>query len=170
MSFLDRFKNKKKDAVGEEADKIVLPDTEEEEAEATPGEVLRNDTGPVNDKLTAAGEESEPSEPPREKTKFGLFERFKAGLSKTRQNISGKIENLVKSYRKLDDDFWEELEDILIQADVGINTSMEMVENIKTAAKKRKINDTAEITGLIQEEIKKSWTLDPCLLTWLRTD
>ncbi len=154
MSFLDRFKNKKKDAVGEEADKIVLPDTEEEEAEATPGEVLRNDTGPVNDKLTAAGEESEPSEPPREKTKFGLFERFKAGLSKTRQNISGKIENLVKSYRKLDDDFWEELEDILIQADVGINTSMEMVENIKTAAKKRKINDTAEITGLIQEEIK----------------
>jgi fused signal recognition particle receptor len=55
--------------------------------------------------------------------------------------------------KKLDDEFYEELEDILIQADVGMNTSLELVSNIKIAAKKQKINDPAQVTALIREAI-----------------
>ena len=57
------------------------------------------------------------------KAKVSLMDRFKLGLTKTRKNIGDKIDHLIKSSRKLDDEFWEELEDILIQADVGMNTS-----------------------------------------------
>ena len=88
-----------------------------------------------------------------EKVKGSLFERLKTGLSKTRKNLGDKIDSLVKSTKKLDDEFFEELEDILIQADVGMNTSLELVRNIKTAAKKQKVNDPAQVTALIQEEI-----------------
>jgi len=88
-----------------------------------------------------------------QKAKEGILERFKIGLSKTRKNIGDKIDNLIKSSRKLDSEFFEELEEILIQADVGINTSLELVSNIKSAAAKKKINDPAEVTQLIKDEI-----------------
>jgi len=88
-----------------------------------------------------------------QKSKEGLFEKLKLGLSKTRRNIGDKIDNLIKSTRKLDDEFWEELEDILIQADVGMNTALELVKNIKTAAARQKINDPTEVTQLIEAEI-----------------
>jgi len=88
-----------------------------------------------------------------QRSKVSLMERFKTGLSKTRKNIGDKIDTLIKSTRKLDDEFWEELEDILIQADVGMNTSLELVGKIKMAAAKRKIKEPEEVTGLIQDEI-----------------
>ncbi len=74
-------------------------------------------------------------------------------MSKTRENLAGKIQELVKNTRKLDEDFWEELEEILIQADVGMNTSVELVEKIRQAAKKQHINDANEVLHLIQQEI-----------------
>ncbi|MDD3268760.1 MAG: signal recognition particle-docking protein FtsY [Syntrophomonadaceae bacterium] len=86
---------------------------------------------------------------------MGFFEKLKNGLSKTRQNINEKIEILVKSSKKLDEDFWEGLEEILIQSDVGVNTSVELVENIRKEAKKQKINDSSEVVALIRDEIKK---------------
>jgi len=87
------------------------------------------------------------------KPKFNFLQRFKQGLSKTRENLAGKIQELVRNTRKLDEDFWEELEEILIQADVGMNTSVELVDKIRQAAKKQRINDTDEVLKLIQEEI-----------------
>lgn len=101
---------------------------------------------------TGTADEPEVDDPPS-KNKQGILERFKLGLSKTRRNIGDKIDNLIKSSRKLDSEFYEELEDILIQADVGMNTSLELVGNIKTAAAKKKINDPAEVTQLIKDEI-----------------
>ena len=53
-----------------------------------------------------------------------VTEKFKDGLSKTRDNFSGKVNDLVSRYRKVDEDFFEELEEILIQADVGFDTVM----------------------------------------------
>lgn len=87
------------------------------------------------------------------KAKVSLMDRFKLGLTKTRKNIGDKIDHLIKSSRKLDDEFWEELEDILIQADVGMNTSLELVDKIRSAAAKQKIKDPEEVTGLIKNEI-----------------
>ncbi|HPF19704.1 MAG TPA: signal recognition particle-docking protein FtsY [Syntrophomonas sp.] len=82
-----------------------------------------------------------------------MFERFKLGLSKTRQNIGGKIDSLIKRTRKLDEDFFEELEEILIQADVGMDTSLALVEKVRSAVKKQKINDPLQVTELLQAAI-----------------
>ncbi|MGI6435318.1 MAG: signal recognition particle-docking protein FtsY [Syntrophomonadaceae bacterium] len=82
-----------------------------------------------------------------------FLDKIKQGLSKTRENLAGKIQELVKNTRKLDDDFWEELEEILIQADVGMSTSVELVEKIRQTAKKQHINDADEVLGLIREEV-----------------
>lgn len=90
-----------------------------------------------------------------EEKKKGLFEKFKQGLSKTRKNLGGKIEELLKSYKKIDEEFFEELEDILIQADVGVKTSVELVENIKKRVKKEKISNTSDIWAIIKEEIRE---------------
>lgn len=85
----------------------------------------------------------------------GLLNKLKSGLSKTRQNFTEKIDTLIKSNRKLDDDFYDELEEILIQADVGVNTSLELVQNIRKIAGKEKINDSSEVTGLLKTEIAR---------------
>lgn len=87
------------------------------------------------------------------KTRPGFFDKIKQGLSKTRENLAGKIQELVKHTRKLDEDFWDELEEILIQADVGMATSVELVEKIRQTAKKQHINDADEVLGLIREEV-----------------
>lgn len=82
-----------------------------------------------------------------------VSEKFKDGLSKTRNNFSGKVNDLVSRYRKVDEDFFEELEEILIQADVGFDTVMELVEELKTEVKKRNIKDPAEVQSVISEKL-----------------
>lgn len=151
MALLDKFKWGKKADLAEDHDKeptnleaaeTSIPLDNQELADiASPGPVRFIE------------EQAEPENGPGRKSKEGLIERFKLGLSKTRKNIGDKIESLIKITRKLDDEFYEELEDILIQADVGMNTSLELVSKIKKAAIKRRISNPAEVTDLIQEEI-----------------
>lgn len=148
MAFFDKFKWGKKD---NPADQSVNETAEE-------SKVIENEEDAINQAIDAVepenGNVDKKAEPEvQTKTKEGILERFKLGLSKTRKNIGEKIENLIKSTRKLDDDFYDELEEILIQADVGMNTSLELVSNIKTTAAKKKINDPAEVTQLIKDEI-----------------
>jgi fused signal recognition particle receptor len=119
-----------------------------EEVEQEEPEALVVESVEVEEQLPGETEEF-----PGEKSKKGIFERFKLGLSKTRQNIGGKIDTLIKSTRKLDEDFYEELEEILIQADVGMDTSLALVDKIRTMVKKQKINDPLQVTGLLQDAI-----------------
>ena len=56
-----------------------------------------------------------------------VSEKFKDGLSKTRNQFTSKVNDLVAKYRKVDEDFFEELEDLLLQADVGVDTVMELM-------------------------------------------
>nr|WP_233711377.1 signal recognition particle-docking protein FtsY [Lederbergia citrisecunda] len=79
--------------------------------------------------------------------------KFKEGLAKTRNQFSGKINDLVSRYRKVDEDFFEELEEILIQADVGFETVMEIVEQLKIEVKKRNIKDPVEVQSVISEKL-----------------
>lgn len=151
MSLFDKFKRKKKENQEVENDQPTVLETEEEVAEVEAAPPLQDAR---TDSASAAPEEvllPEPELPPQGKE--GLLDRFKIGLSKTRKNIGEKIEILVKSSKKLDDEFFEELEDILIQADVGMNTSLELVSKIKTAATKQKIKEPAEVTELLKREI-----------------
>lgn len=82
-----------------------------------------------------------------------VTEKFKEGLSKTRDNFAGKVNDLVARYRKVDEDFFEDLEEILIGADVGFNTVMELIDELKLEVKKRGIQDPAEVQSVISEKL-----------------
>ncbi|WP_409253674.1 signal recognition particle-docking protein FtsY [Bacillus sp. SCS-153A] len=79
--------------------------------------------------------------------------KFKDGLSKTRNNFTSKVNDLVARYRKVDEDFFEELEEILIGADVGFDTVMELVDQLKFEAKRRNIQDTRDLQSVISEKL-----------------
>lgn len=82
-----------------------------------------------------------------------VTEKFKEGLTKTRDNFSGKVNDLVARYRKVDEDFFEELEEILIQADVGFDTVMKLIEELKMEVKRRNIQDPQEVQSVISEKL-----------------
>lgn len=82
-----------------------------------------------------------------------VTDKFKDGLAKTRSNFSDKVNDLVSRYRKVDEDFFEELEEILIGADVGFETVMELIDELKTEVKKRNIQDPREVQAVISEKL-----------------
>ena len=73
---------------------------------------------------------------------MGFFEKLKSGLTKTRQNFTDRISELVGMSAKVDEDFLEELEMILLTADVGVKTTEKLIENVRQAAKKKEIKGT----------------------------
>ncbi|MBP2240098.1 fused signal recognition particle receptor [Cytobacillus eiseniae] len=82
-----------------------------------------------------------------------VTEKFKDGLAKTRDSFSGKVNDLVARYRKVDEDFFEELEEILIQADVGFDTVMNLIEELKMEVKRQNIQDPNEVQSVISEKL-----------------
>ncbi|MGE8204113.1 signal recognition particle-docking protein FtsY [Heyndrickxia sp. NPDC080065] len=87
------------------------------------------------------------------KSADSVTEKFKDGLTKTRDNFANKVNDLVARYRKVDEDFFEELEEILIQADVGFNTVMELVEELRMEVKRKNIQDPADVQSVISEKL-----------------
>lgn len=84
---------------------------------------------------------------------MGFFEKLKNGLSKTRQNFTDRISELVGISAKIDDDFLEELEMILIAGDVGVNTTNKLIDAVRLAAKKREIKGTEEVLPFLKGKI-----------------
>ncbi|MGM7681730.1 signal recognition particle-docking protein FtsY [Cytobacillus sp. Hm23] len=82
-----------------------------------------------------------------------VTEKFKDGLSKTRDSFSEKVNDLVARYRSVDEDFFDELEEILIGADVGVATVMELIDELKMEVKRRNIQDTREVQDVITEKL-----------------
>ncbi|HAQ40746.1 MAG TPA: signal recognition particle-docking protein FtsY [Clostridiales bacterium] len=100
----------------------------------------------------AVPEKNETSETEKkEKKGLSFFEKLKEGLSKTKKNLTEQIESIVFKHKKIDDEFLEELEEILITSDMGVETTMDIIDYIKTEAKKRKLEDTSEIKDVIKE-------------------
>jgi len=85
---------------------------------------------------------------------MSFFEKLKQGLSKTRQNLVGKVEELVAGKKAIDDSIYDELEDILIQADVGAEVSAELVDKLRQTVKERKTKDPAGLKPLLKEIIR----------------
>lgn len=83
--------------------------------------------------------------------KKGFFAKLKEGLSKTKKNLTEQIESIIFQHKKIDDDFLDELEEILITSDMGVETTMDIIEYIKEETKKRKLEDTLEIKDVIKE-------------------
>ncbi|NMA68626.1 MAG: signal recognition particle-docking protein FtsY [Desulfitobacterium sp.] len=83
----------------------------------------------------------------------GFFSRLKAGLTKTRDQFVSRIEGVLTGRRKIDEELYEELEEILISADVGVHTSLELVESLRTEVKKRKLQEAEELKEVLKELI-----------------
>ncbi|MGL6145888.1 MAG: signal recognition particle-docking protein FtsY [Macrococcoides caseolyticum] len=79
--------------------------------------------------------------------------KFREGLEKSRENFQNKLNDLLAMYRTVDEDFFEALEEMLIQADVGFNTVMDLVESLRMEAKRRNITETADLREVIVEKI-----------------
>ncbi|MEI4802694.1 signal recognition particle-docking protein FtsY [Bacillus sp. NPDC077411] len=82
-----------------------------------------------------------------------VTEKFKQGLEKTRNSFAEKVNDLVYRYRKVDEEFFEELEEILIGADVGVSTVMELIDQLRDEVKHRNIQDPKEVQAVISEKL-----------------
>ncbi len=101
-----------------------------------------------------------------EEKKKGFFARLKEGLTKTRDSLAGRVDQLVVSTREIDDDFYEELTDILIMADIGMMTTDEMIEELKrrVAAEKTKSADRAH--DILKDILKEKMNMPRPPLKW----
>lgn len=84
---------------------------------------------------------------------MGFFDKLKSGLTKTRTDFSDKMSEVFSIGRKIDEDFFEELEETLISADVGFETAISLTENLRERAKKDKIKDASELQQILEDEI-----------------
>ncbi|OZU90348.1 signal recognition particle-docking protein FtsY [Virgibacillus indicus] len=79
--------------------------------------------------------------------------KYKEGMKKTRNSFSGRINDLIARYRKVDEDFFEELEEVLISADVGVMTVMDLIDELTMEVKRQNIKDTKEVKDVISEKL-----------------
>jgi len=87
--------------------------------------------------------------------KKGFFKRLAQGLSKTRDSIASSFDSIFSGFSGIDEDFYEELEEILIMSDMGIDTTMNIIEDLKKKVKENKIKDPAECKELLINSIKE---------------
>ena len=85
------------------------------------------------------------------KERKGLFARLKEGMTKTRESITHAFDQLVGVYKELDDDFYDELEMVLISADVGVKTTEKIIEKLKTEVRARREGNPENVRGILKE-------------------
>ena len=133
-----QFENNVVEEAVENSEESVEEETETIDAEEAEAEV----------EATESNEEKT-----EEEHKLGFFARLKLGLEKTKKNIFGGIESVLGGFTKIDDDLFDELEEALIMADLGVDTTLKVIENLKKRVKKEHAEDPALITGMLQDEI-----------------
>lgn len=151
---IDKTMDKIEETVEEKVEDVkeAIKEVEEEAIE----ELIDEITGEVEENaevIVELQEQIKVEEPKKKKLSF--FEKLKSGLTKTRDDISGKIDNVLKSYQKIDEDLFEDLEEVLITADVGMNTTMELIDRLKDRIRLEKVKDPEKVKELLKDEIKK---------------
>lgn len=86
---------------------------------------------------------------------MGFFDKLKTGLNKTKESINEKINDVFSNFRKVDENFLEELEEILIMSDIGIDTSTKIIGKLRERMKKEKIEDEEEVKKVLREEMQE---------------
>lgn len=111
----------------------------------------------------ASAEEDKPKEDASEEAeeKVGWFKRLKQGLEKTRDDMNYKINDILGNYVKIDDEMMEDLEDLLISSDMGMETTMTLIDRLKETIREKQIRDPKEVKGLLAEEIRAILEGDP---------
>lgn len=165
MSFFKRLKDKLignpteekvENLVEEPSTELKLEETEEPvQQESSHEEVQEKVQEKVEEKQEEVQEIAIVEEPVKEKkpSAWSITQKFKAGLEKTRNSFTSKVNDLVARYRKVDEDFFEELEDLLLQADVGFETVMELMDKLRFEVQRKNIKDTNGIQAIISEKL-----------------
>lgn len=86
---------------------------------------------------------------------MGFFDKLKNGLNKTKTSFDDKINNVFKNFRKVDEDFLDELEEVLIMSDIGMDTSIKIISSLRERIKKEKIQDEEDVKQALREEMQK---------------
>ncbi len=84
-----------------------------------------------------------------------LWDRFREGLTRTRDNLTGKIDGLVSRHTGIDDDLFDELEEVLIEADMGPETSVALVDEVRQRVRRDKVKDPLRVREILKEEIRR---------------
>lgn len=90
-----------------------------------------------------------------EEKKIGFFAKIKSGLSKTRDNIMSSVDNVLKAFVKIDEDLFEELEEALIMADIGVETSLYIIEQLREKVKEERATEASEVKSLLIKVISE---------------
>ena len=101
-----------------------------------------------------------------EEKKKGFFARLKEGLTKTRDSLAGRVEELVGSTREIDDDFYEELTDILIMADIGMKTTDEMIEELRRRVAEERTKSADRAHEILKAILKEKMSMPRPPLKW----
>nr|WP_295777660.1 signal recognition particle-docking protein FtsY [uncultured Intestinibacter sp.] len=120
----------------------------EESEEAQQSQEIEEDIE-QEDEFVEEIEETEIIEEEKPK-KVSLFDRLKQGLTKAKQGITDRVDEVLKAYTKVDEELLEDLEEVLITADVGVNTTMDIIEKLEDAIRRKKITDPQDV----REELK----------------
>ena len=120
----------------------------EESEEAQQSQEIEEDIE-QEDEFVEEIEETETIEEEKPK-KVSLFDRLKQGLTKAKQGITDRVDEVLKAYTKVDEELLEDLEEVLITADVGVNTTMDIIEKLEDAIRRKKITDPQDV----REELK----------------
>ncbi|VAX17750.1 Signal recognition particle receptor FtsY [hydrothermal vent metagenome] len=100
-----------------------------------------------------ASEEPHKTDEPGGGEKEGFFRRLVTGLSKTRKNLNEGFDRLIGSHAKIDEEFMEELEELLFSADVGADITLRIVSDLKADVKKNLLKDTSEVIGFVKKKL-----------------
>ena len=92
---------------------------------------------------------------------MGFFDKLKERVNKTRENFSTKVNSVIKNFRKVDEEFFEELEEALILSDIGYATTEKVIETLRDRVKEEKISDPAEIKDMLIHILAEYMTADP---------
>ena len=92
---------------------------------------------------------------------MGLFDKIKAGLKKTRDVFAGRIDDIVSNYKELDDDFYDELTDVLVMADIGMETTQLAVDRLREKCTSEKIGDPEKAREALKEILADIMRADP---------
>jgi fused signal recognition particle receptor len=170
LNFLKGNKDKKDDdeKINEQTDKEQLDETgeadkqeETEKAQISAQEISNDDKKSSVDEQDIENEKDIESNEPdntdnaeeQQESKKGFFTKLKEGLGKTRKNIIGSVDSVLGAFTKIDDELFEELEEALIMADLGVQTTMNIIEILKKRVKKENVKDPLEIKRMLSEEI-----------------
>ena len=150
MGFFGFGKKKEKEQQSAQAEETRL----EAQADETSG--AENAQTPADDAEQAAQDEK----------KQGLFSRLWQGLSKTRGNVAGRVDELIEATETIDEDFYEDLVDILIMSDMGVRTSDKVIQELKTRVARERITDAKKAREILKDILKEIMGMPRKPLKW----